>query len=91
MFYEPRHLLSGYRARRDDQVSLVLPALIVHYNQKLPAPERRERILDRVEGEFCARELITFLWSCRRSRRRNEREVGGRGVHFENGGRVRDG
>ena len=49
----PRHFLRRERAAGDDEVALVLPALVVHYDDELSAREGVDGILDGVEGELC--------------------------------------
>ena len=76
MFDEPGHFLSRDSTGGDDEITLVLPALVVHYDEKLAPREGVDRIFYRVEREALPDGGVQYFLRTRRRRGGGyEREV----------------
>ena len=77
MLDHPRYLLRGERAPGDDELTLVLVALIIHDDEKLAAHKHGNGIFDGVERERDAGwQIGHLLRPCGGGRGGNEGEVG---------------
>ena len=69
MFDEPGHFLGRDCTGGDDEITLVLPALVVHYDEKFAAREGVDRIFYRVEREALPDGDVQYFLGTRRRRR----------------------
>ena len=76
MLNEPGHFLGRDSTGGDDEITLILPAFVVHYDEKLAAREGVDRIFYRVEREALPNGDVQYFLRTRRRRRGGyEREV----------------